>query len=290
MTARHLIPLLCAAAFAVPAAQPDPATAALARWIDQPETYSHTDGDSTLPVAFGLFGGAQTGSPRDDVSLLRLGLATEHHNVGVLDLNLFYGRTGGRQRGFQLGAVNAADGALSGLQFGLVGNAAGILGDLPSTGAQVALLVNYAEALDGLQLGLALNRNGAGSGAQIGGVANFSDHFSGIQLAAVNLDGDDIRGIQLGVVNAGAMVFSGVQIGMINGCPGEQHGLQLAILNTADTLNGLQFGIVNMASTSRGWQIGVYNDVRHAQGVQIGLLNWSSDARLPLVPLFRASF
>ena len=284
--------LLCAAAAAVVhAARPvDPAEAAIARWIDQPAPYVASEGETAHPVALGLFGGLQTGTPKDDVSLLRLGLACEHNNVGVLDLNLFYGRTLGRQRGLQLGGVNAVDGPLAGIQFGWIGNAAGILDDAPSTGAQIAPLVNYAESLAGLQLGLVLNRNAEGSGLQIGGVANFSDRFRGIQLAVVNLDGDDIRGAQLGLINAGAKVFSGLQLGLLNGCPGEQHGLQFALLNTAGTLNGLQFGLVNMATTSRGWQIGVYNDVQHARGVQIGLLNWASGADYPLLPLFRLSF
>lgn len=285
--------LLCAAAAAaVHAAKPvDPAEAAIARWIDQPAQYVASEGESTLPVALGLFGeGSQIGTAKDDVSLLRIGLACEHNNVGVLDLDLFYGRTHGRQRGLQFGGANVADGPLSGIQLGWIGNAAGILDDAPSTGAQIAPLANYAESLAGVQLGLGLNRNGEGSGLQIGGVANFSDRFRGIQLALVNLDGDDIRGAQLGLINAGAKAFSGVQVGLLNGCAGEQHGLQLALLNTAGTMNGLQLGLVNMATTSRGWQIGVYNDVQHAQGVQIGLLNWASDAEYPLLPFFRASF
>lgn len=292
MHARVPALLLCAAAAAaVHAAQPvDPAEAAIARWIDQPAPYVASEGETARPVALGLFGGLQTGTPKDDVSLLRIGLACEHNNVGILDFDLFYGRTHGSQRGIQLGGANVADGPLAGIQLGWVGNAAGILDDAPSTGAQIGTVANYAESLAGVQLGLGLNRNAEGSGLQIGGVANFSDRFRGIQFAIVNLDGDDIRGAQLGAINAGAKVFSGVQLGLLNGCPGEQHGLQIALLNTAGTLNGLQFGLVNMATTSRGWQIGVYNDVQHAQGVQIGLLNWASRSELPLLPLLRVSF
>ena len=291
MKARFLFPCLVAAALAARAAAPDPAEAAIARWIDQPAPYAASRGEAVLPVALGLFGeGSQTGKPADDVSALRLGLASEHHNVGVFDWNLLYGYAGGAQRGLQLGGVNVVEGPLSGIQLGLLVNVCGVLENTPSAGAQAALLVNYADSLDGLQAGLAFNRNGTGSGLQLALVSNFSDRFRGIQLAAVNLDGDDVRGAQLGVVNAGAQFFSGQQLGLLNGCPGEQHGLQLAILNTAGTVHGVQFGLFNLATGSRGWQIGLYNDLQHASGVQIGLLNWASDADYPLLPFFRASF
>ncbi|MBQ6104299.1 MAG: hypothetical protein IJL06_11590 [Kiritimatiellae bacterium] len=291
MHARNLSTLVLAlAAAAAAGAGPDPAESAIARWIDQPEPYVRSEGAGSRPVALGLFGNAQTGSPDDDVSLLRLGLATDHHNVGVLDFNLFYGHSGGFQRGLQFGAVNVVEGPLSGIQLGLLASVCGVLENSPSAGAQASLLVNYADGLDGIQLGLAFNRNGTGSGLQLGGVANFSDRFRGIQFALVNLDGDDVRGAQLGLINAGATEFHGLQLGAINGCAGDQHGLQFGILNTAGTMNGLQFGLVNMATTSRGWQIGIYNDVQHCAGVQIGLANWASDAGFPLLPFFRASF
>ena len=292
MHARTPVLLLLAAAAALArGAGTDPAEAAIARWIDQPKPYAASKGAASHPVALGLFGaGAETGAPEDDVAGLRLGLVSDHHNVGVLDLNLLYGHTGGRENGFQLGGVNVVEGPLSGVQLGLLVSVCGVLENSPSTGAQAALLVNYADGLDGVQLGLAFNRNGEGSGLQIGAVANFSDRFRGIQLAAINMDGDDIRGAQLGFVNAGAKEFRGLQLGAVNGCAGEQHGLQVGLLNTAGTMNGVQFGLVNMATTSRGWQIGIYNDVQHAAGVQIGLANWATDADLPLLPFFRASF
>lgn len=290
MNARLLLLPLALAASAARSAGSDPAEAALARWIDQPEPYVRTEGKAVHPVALGLFGDVQTGAPEDDVSVLRLGLATDHHNVGVLDLNLLYGHSGGCQRGIQVGGVNVVEGPLLGLQFGLLASVCGVLEDSPSAGAQATLLVNYADGLSGVQLGLAFNRNGEGSGLQLGAAANFADRFRGVQLAAINMDGDDIRGAQIGLVNAGAKEFRGLQLGAVNGCQGEQHGLQVGLLNTAGTMNGVQFGLVNMAETSRGWQIGIYNDVLHAAGVQIGLANWATDADLPLLPFFRASF
>lgn len=290
MNARHLLLPLAFATLAARGAGSDPAEAALARWVDRPEPYVRTEGKTVHPVALGVFGGAQTGAPEDDVAGLRLGLATEHHNVGVFDLNLLYGYSGGFQRGFQLGSVNVVEGPLSGMQLGILVSVCGVLENSPSTGAQASLLVNYADGLDGVQLGLAFNRNGVGSGLQLGLVANFSDRFRGVQLAAINMDGDDIRGAQLGLINAGAKEFRGLQLGAINGCAGEQHGLQVGLLNTAGAMNGVQFGLINMATTSRGWQIGLYNDVQHAAGVQIGLANWASDAEFPLLPFFRSSF
>ena len=287
---RVLLALSAGAALSARAAGADPAEAVIARWIEQPEPYSYSEGRTVHPVAFGLFGDRQTGVREDDVAGLRLGLLSRHHNVGFLDFNLLCGRSEGRQRGFQLGAVNAVDGPLGGIQVGLLTSVCGVLENSPSTGAQISLLVNYADGLDGVQLGPAFNRNGKGSGLQISVVANFSDRFRGVQLAAVNLDGDDVRGIQLGFINAGAKEFHGLQLGAINGCPGEQHGLQFALLNTAGTLEGLQLGLFNLATTSRGWQIGLYNDVKHAAGVQIGLANWATDADWPLLPFFRVSF
>ena len=290
MTARYAIPLLCAAALAGRAAPPS-AEEAIARWIDVPAPYAASEGARTLPVALGLFGaGAETGSPEDDVAGLRLGLVSDHHNVGVLDLSLLYGHAGGRQRGLQLGAVNVVEGPLDGVQVGLLASVSGVLAQSPSTGAQAALAANYSDSLDGLQLALAFNRAGAGSGIQLAAGVNSSDRFRGIQVAAVNIDGKEIRGAQIGAINAGAEVFSGLQAGAINGCSGTFSGLQAGLLNTATTLDGVQFGLFNLASTSRGWQLGLYNDARHAQGVQIGLVNWSSDADLPLLPFFRASF
>ena len=288
---RILLPMAAAAALASRAAGADPAEAAIARWIEQPTPYVHSEAAVSHPVALGLFGaGAETGSPEDDVAGIRLGLVSDHHNVGVFDLNLFYGHAGGCERGLQLGGVNVVEGPLSGVQLGLLANVTGVLEPSPSTGAQAALLVNYADELAGVQLGLAFNRNGEGSGLQLGAVANFSDRFRGIQLAAINMDGDDVRGAQLGLINAGAKEFHGLQLGAINGAAGDQHGLQLGLLNTAGTMNGVQFGLVNMATTSRGWQIGIYNDVQHAAGVQIGLANWATDAEYPLLPFVRVSF
>ncbi len=283
--------LAAAAAPLARAAGPDPAESAIARWIDQPKPYARSEGAASHPLAFGLFGAAaETGSPEDDVAGIRLGLVSDHHNVGVLDFNLFYGHAGGRENGFQFGCANVVEGPLSGIQLGLLASVCGVLENSPSAGAQLSLLANYADGLDGVQLGLAFNRNGTGSGLQLGAVANFSDRFRGIQLAAVNMDGDDVRGAQLGLINAGAKEFRGLQLGAINGAAGDQHGLQVGLLNTAGTMNGLQFGLVNMATTSRGWQIGIYNDVQHAAGVQIGLANWATDADFPLLPFLRVSF
>ena len=286
-----LLTALAAAALAARGAGSDPAESAIARWIDQPTPYSYSAGKAEHPLALCLFGGgAQTGSPEDDVAGLRIGLVSDHHNVGVLDISLLYGHSGGCQRGLQFGAVNVVEGPLSGIQIGLLASVCGVLDESPSAGAQASLLVNYADGLDGVQFGLAFNRNGTGSGIQLGAVANFSDRFRGIQLAMINMDGDDVRGAQLGLINAGAKEFHGLQLGAINGAAGEQHGLQIGLLNTAGTMNGVQFGLVNMATTSRGWQIGVYNDVQHAAGVQIGLANWATDAEYPLLPLVRVSF
>ncbi len=292
MNARiRLLAVLAAATAFARGAGPDPAETAIARWIEQPSPYVYSRGAVSHPVALGLFGAAaETGSPEDDVAGLRLGLVSDHHNVGVLDLNLLYGHAGGCENGFQFGGVNVVDGPVSGIQLGLLVNVSGVLEPSPSAGAQASLLVNYADGLDGVQLGLAFNRNGTGSGLQLGAIANFSDRFRGIQFGAINMDGDDIRGAQLGLINAGAKEFAGLQLGALNGCAGDQHGVQIGLLNTAGTAHGLQFGLVNMATASAGWQIGVYNDVQHAAGVQIGLLNWASDAEYPLLPLLRVSF
>ena len=292
---RALLPLFALAAAAV-ALRPAPARAdaaedALRRWVAVPERYADRDADASLPVALGLFGGAcQTGLVEDDVTALRFGLASHHHNVGVLDFNLAYARSDGRQRGVQFGGVNVVEGPLRGVQLGWLGNGAGVLEGTASVGAQIALLGNYADSLRGAQAGLLFNRNCTGTGLQLALLCNFSDTFRGLQIGGVNLDGEDVRGVQFGVLNAGAKRFSGLQIGALNGCRGEAHGLQLSLFNSASDLHGVQLGLFNLATESNGWQIGLYNDARVCRGVQIGLLNYASDGDLPLLPFFRAAF
>ena len=214
MHARNAFLALVLVAAAARGAGADPAESAIARWIDQPAPYADSAGKSSHPVAFGLFGGAaETGSPADDVSVLRLGLASDHHNVGVLDLNLFYGHAGGRERGLQFGAVNVVEGPLSGVQLGLLVSVCGVLENSPSTGAQAALLVNYADELDGVQFGLAFNRRGEGAGLQVG-LLNTAGAMNGVQFGLVNM-ATTSRGWQIGLYND-VQHAAGVQIGLAN--------------------------------------------------------------------------
>ena len=246
---------------------------------------------ASLPVDFALGFGIQFGLPEDDVDLLRLGLfGAEHHNVGGLDLNLTYGYASGEARALQLAPVNVVEGPLTGVQFGVV-NVSGVLRESPSTGAQLGLLVNYADGMDGVQTALLVNRAGTGSGVQLAAGCNFSDRYRGVQVALVNLDGDDVHGAQIGFVNVGAKEFSGLQLGAFNGSPeGSYRGWQAGLLNTADTLSGVQVGLVNLADSAEGWQVGLYNDARTLRGVQIGLLNRVVESDLPFLPFLRLSY
>lgn len=285
----RLPPLLLAAALALPALAGRPPIPQN-RWIPQPEPYRAAEADAYMPVALSLAPGLQTGLATDDVTLLRLGiLSADYHNVGVLDLTLGYAHASGAQRGLQLSSVGVVEGPLHGVQLSLLVSVAGLLAEAPSAGAQAALLVNYADGLDGLQFALLCNRSAGGTGVQVAG-ANFADRLRGLQLGLVNLDGDDIRGAQIGLANAGAKRFSGLQLGAFNGGGDDFSGWQAGLLNAAVRLDGTQIGAVNLATTASGAQIGLYNSARTLKGFQLGLLNHVENAPLPWLPFLRLAF
>jgi len=294
--------LAAAAALAVPAAQGAvPAVLGdLAPYFEPEKPYRAEDGADRLAVALGLFPPLQLGGDGTDVSLLRLGLVSRHHNVSGADLSLFHGRTRGSFSGVQFSGLNVVDGPARGVQLGVLANVAGTIPESESAGVQLALFANWADAFDGVQFAFGFNRDARGGFVQIAAVCNSSEDFSGVQAAAVNLRGKSFRGVQFGALNGGADSFSGFQLGLFanSAVPlgtvehhARMHGWQVApLVNAADEIDGGQVSLVNLAADVRGVQIGLYNQARRLRGVQIGLLNHCDASDVPFLPLCRAAF
>ena len=291
-----------ALALAVPAARgAAPAVLGdLAQYFEPEKPYRAEAGADRLAVALGLFPPLQLGGDGTDVSFLRLGLVSRHHNVSGADLSLLCGRARAAFSGVQLSVLNVVEGPVHGVQVGVLANVAGTIPESGSAGAQLALVANWADAFDGIQFAFGFNRDGAGGFAQVAAICNSFEDFGGVQVAAVNLRGKTFRGVQFGALNGGADSFSGLQIGLLANSAVplgsvEHHarmsGWQVSpLVNAADEIDGGQASLVNLAADVRGVQIGLYNQARRLHGVQIGLLNHCDASDIPFLPLCRASF
>lgn len=272
----------------------------LAPYFEPEKPYRAEAGADRLAVALGLFPPLQLGGDGTDVSLLRLGLVSRHHNVSGADLSLLHGRTRAAFSGVQFSGLNVVEGPAHGVQIGVLANVAGTIPESGSAGAQLALVANWADAFDGIQFAFGFNRNGSGGFAQVAAICNSFEEFGGVQVAAVNLRGRTFRGVQFGALNGGADSFSGLQLGLLANSAVplgsvEHHarmdGWQISpLVNAADEIDGGQVSLVNLAADVRGVQIGLYNQARRLRGVQIGLLNHCDASDIPFLPLCRAAF
>lgn len=272
----------------------------LAQYFEPEKPYRAESGADRLAVALGLFPPLQLGGDGTDVSLLRLGLVSRHHNVSGADFSLLFGRARGAFSGVQFSGLNVVEGPARGIQLGVLANVAGTIPESRSAGVQLALFANWADAFDGIQLAFGFNRDGDGGFAQIAAICNSFEDFSGVQVSAVNLRGKAFRGVQLGALNGGADSFSGLQLGLMANSAVplgslEHHarmdGWQVApLVNAADEIAGGQVSLVNLAADVHGVQIGLYNQARRLRGVQIGLLNHCDASDIPFLPLCRAAF
>lgn len=282
------------------AADMPPVLGDLAQYFAPPPAYRAAAGRDRLAVALGLFPPLQTGGPDTDVTLLRLGFVSCHHNVSGIDVPLFFGRSRGAARGIAFSGFNLAEGPARGIQVGIVANVAGTAPESESAGVQLAAGANWADSFSGVQFAGMFNRSSSGRIAQIAALCNSSDDFKGVQFGAVNLRGRAFSGVQAGLLNGGADSFSGLQFGIFanSAVPlgnAEHHakmdGWQVAILvNAADSIDGGQVSLVNLAADVKGIQIGVYNQARRIEGVQIGLLNHCDASSVPFLPFLRAAF
>jgi hypothetical protein len=104
--------------------------------------------------------------------------------------------------------------------------------DSTINGAQVGLITNLTESLNGFQISSFLNLAGRS--------------MNGVQVAAVmNLAGD-VQGVQLALLNAARGNMDGLQIGFINNSEKDVQGVQIGIINICKDLKGLQIGAVNV--------------------------------------------
>jgi hypothetical protein len=185
-------------------------------------------------------------------------------------------------RGAALGVVSTrVEGDARWLQASLAHNAAGAL-----QGAQTSLGMNAAAgAVEGVQFSSVLNRaEGAVTGAQFAlGVNLASGGLRGIQLGgAFNLASAASIGIQAGVgLNSAPAGLIGLQLAGANWAESVRGG-QAGLFNVAGEATGIQLGAVNVAKRMTGFQFGLVNVADEASGAPFGLVSVIRDGQLHL--------
>ncbi|WP_437956274.1 hypothetical protein WME76_33215 [Sorangium sp. So ce119] len=103
-------------------------------------------------------------------------------------------------------------------------------------GLQVALILNWADVLQGVQLALFLGSNFVVS------------QLEGVQISplGINYAYFDATGMQIALAYNEARTLKGIQVGLVNVCR-TLYGVQVGLVNVCRTLHGFQIGVVNVA-------------------------------------------
>jgi hypothetical protein len=187
-------------------------------------------------------------------------------------------------RGATVGAVNTANGTVTGLQLGGYNQVADDL-----AGCQLGAINVLGSELRGLQLGLVSRSESADAAAQVS-VVNSTGTLTGLQLGVLNRAQSSRHSAQIGAINfvLGHPVetpgpgelpttpeeCSGLQLGVVNYCRGFL-GTQVSLLNVVQgSIEGGCFGAINLvAGHVKGTQIGVFNRAGNLNGSQWGVIN-----------------
>jgi hypothetical protein len=97
-------------------------------------------------------------------------------------------------------------------------------------------------------------------GAQVGLLTNITENMNGLQVSPVNYAGRSMNGIQFGFMNIGFPEVQGAQLSLWNSA-GNATGVQFGGLNYAKEAKGLQVGFINICKNLKGFQIGFANIV-----------------------------
>ncbi|MBW2282243.1 MAG: hypothetical protein JRG82_16015, partial [Deltaproteobacteria bacterium] len=141
------------------------------------------------------------------------------------------------------------------------------------TGLDIGV-VNDAAEVTGLEIGALNLVRGDYTGLQLSGLTSVDGGFRGLQLCGFGFVAGPAEGLQLcGAAKADG--FSGAQIGAIVQSTDTAMGLQLSALNSAMELTGLQAGVVGTAAVFEGLQLNLgANQVKQSfTGAQVGLVN-----------------
>ena len=172
--------------------------------------------------------------------------------TGVYPLGTHMETSGLYRNDFSLNLLPGYNGAVSGFEFGCVGN----IVRKEVQGCQIAGVTNIVGEYT--------------RGAQVAGVVNVcSQEVIGSQVAGVvNVAGGSISGGQIaGIVNIGTEQLDGVQIaGAVNQHNGTINGGQIGCVNHARKVNGFQFGFINVSDTINGIPVGLVSISKNGYG------------------------
>ncbi|ABG60797.1 conserved hypothetical protein [Cytophaga hutchinsonii ATCC 33406] len=153
---------------------------------------------------------------------------------------------------YSLNLIGGYNGAVSKLEFGIVGNI-------------------IRREVQGVQFAGVANIVGEYvRGCQFAGVANItSQEVIGGQFAGiVNVANGAMYGVQgSGVVNVGTEQLDGVQVaGLVNQHSGTVNGGQIGLVNNAHKVNGFQFGLINICDSMHGIPFGLLSICKNGYG------------------------
>jgi hypothetical protein len=147
----------------------------------------------------------------------------------------------------KIGLENIVEGEMKGLQFGFKNVADRIKG--AQVGGWNETKMGICRTDRGLQLSYFLNGANIFYGAQVNVLFNICERLNGVQAGLFNMVDDHGRGKAKGVQIGGLNIsdnMNGVQIGLENTCSGYFSGVQIGLLICeADEGNYLQVGLWN---------------------------------------------
>ncbi|TVQ03998.1 MAG: hypothetical protein EA359_08050 [Balneolaceae bacterium] len=200
----------------------------------------------------------------------------EGYEIGIINLNERY------TTGFQLGALNASGGEMTGVNIAAIAN----LSRREMTGIQFASIANAAEGeLVGIQAAGFINTGFRSvTGLQVAGIGNLArGDMLGLQFAGLfNASAEDARGLMVaGFGNVNADRAQGFFIAGVANLARDTQGVTIAgLLNATRRMQGFQLsGLANIAYRVQGMQIGLINYAHDFEGIPVGLISYYGNGR-----------
>lgn len=198
------------------------------------------------------------------------------YELGLVNLNQYY------TRGFQVGAVNATAGDMTGVNLSAFAN----FSRREMRGMQFSLFGNAAEGrLEGIQAAGLVNTSVLSMrGIQLSGLANIAGgNMQGAQISGgINTSVENAQGFMFGGFgNFNAGTADGIFVAGVSNFARDQRGITVAgLLNMTHRLQGVQIsGLANLAYRVQGIQIGLINFAHDFEGIPIGLISYYNNGR-----------
>ena len=198
------------------------------------------------------------------------------YEIGLVNLNQYY------TRGFQVGAVNATAGDMTGVNLSAFAN----FSRRDMRGMQFSLFGNAAEGrLEGIQAAGLVNTSVLSMrGIQLSGLANIvGGNMQGAQISGgINTSVENAQGFMFGGFgNFNAGVADGIFVAGVSNFARDQRGITVAgLLNMTRRLQGVQIsGLANLAYRVQGIQVGLINFAHDFEGIPIGLISYYNNGR-----------